>query len=306
MPAASPILVVGATGLLGSRVCRQLSDRGHRVRAMVRPGSPGVDALQTRGIDTVEGDLKDGVSLDRACRGAWAVVTTANAVVARRPGDSLRTVDLNGHLALIGAARAAGVARFVYTSLSPCAPSNNPFVRGKRQVEAALRASGVPWTILQPAKFMEVHLGPLLGWRLDRGQARLLGSPRTVHSYVSVDDVAAFAVRAVDLPAAAGRTLHITGPEPLCAADALAIAEQVAGRTFTVQRVPHAALVVASGLLRPFSAVLSSMLAMSASRADDIADMAALAAEFEVRLTPLAEYVRARLSQPAGPVPPGA
>jgi NADH dehydrogenase len=52
------ILVVGATGLLGSEICRRLRARGRPVRALVRPGSTKAAALRAIGVETVEGDLR--------------------------------------------------------------------------------------------------------------------------------------------------------------------------------------------------------------------------------------------------------
>jgi uncharacterized protein YbjT (DUF2867 family) len=72
------ILVVGSSGMLGGMVARKLVARGDRVRVMVRQPS------DIAGVESVRGDLKDPASLDAACQGATAVVTTANS--ARRGG----------------------------------------------------------------------------------------------------------------------------------------------------------------------------------------------------------------------------
>ena len=65
------ILVVGATGSLGGEVCRLLSARGKPVRALVRATSDAgkVRNLHNLGVSTVQGDLTDPASLDRACAG---------------------------------------------------------------------------------------------------------------------------------------------------------------------------------------------------------------------------------------------
>jgi uncharacterized protein YbjT (DUF2867 family) len=291
------ILVVGATGLLGRRICRSLVRRDKKVRALVREGSSGAAALRELGIETIVGDLKDRSSLDRACRGVTEVVTTANAIVSRLPGDSLTAVDRDGQIALVRSAHAAGVDRFMYVSISPVLPADNLFIRCKREVEIAVRTSGMGWTILQPAAFMDVHLGAPLGWDYVKGRARILGSPDVVKSYVSADDVAEFAARAIDLPSADGRDLHLTGPEPLTAAEALAIAERVTGLKFKVQRIPTPALRVLSALLRPFAPVPSSLMAMAAANPPDIVDMTPLTAEFGVKLTPFSEFVHAQIAR---------
>jgi uncharacterized protein YbjT (DUF2867 family) len=290
------VLVVGATGLLGSRICRRLASRGVRVRALVRPDSPGLVDLRATAVELIDGDLTDHSSLERACVGASAVVTTANAVRGRLPGDNLLSVDLRGQRALLDAARAAGVGRFVYVSVSPKLAANNPFVRYKRDMEQAVRESGLVWTILQPTMFMEIHLGPMLGWDYAAGRSRILGSPDVARSYISADDVADFAARAVDATFAANRQLYLAGPESLTPGEAVTIAERIAGRRFKVQRIPAPVLMLASVLLRPLKPIVSSLLRMAASTNDELVDMTPLATEFDVRLTPFADYVRARLA----------
>src|SRR5439155_774847 len=78
------ILVVGATGLLGGEICRVLTQRGTPVRALVRGTSnpDRVAHLKSVGAEQVRGDLKDRPSLDAACRGASAVISTASSTVS--------------------------------------------------------------------------------------------------------------------------------------------------------------------------------------------------------------------------------
>src|SRR5438477_7526752 len=153
-----PILVVGATGLLGSDVCRLLCGSGHPVRGLVRPGSPNEEMLRQIGVELFPGDLNDTGSLEAACRGAATVVSTATAVSRRLPNDSLLNVDRIGQRALVDASRRAGVRRFIFASVSPNLPRTTPLVRYKREIETAIRGSGMAWVIVQPSAFMETWL----------------------------------------------------------------------------------------------------------------------------------------------------
>src|SRR3954454_15187016 len=108
------ILVVGATGMLGGMITRQLLAQGQPVRILVRSRSdyqPLVDA----GATPVLGDLKDPASLARACSGVDTIITTANSGF-RGGEDTVETVDLQGNRNLIDAARAAGVRQFIFVS----------------------------------------------------------------------------------------------------------------------------------------------------------------------------------------------
>src|SRR5689334_11683204 len=112
-------LVVGATGMLGSEICRQLASARNPVRALVRRSSDParVRELQGLGVEIVTGDLRDPMSLAAACTGVTGVVTTATAVLSHDAGCDMRSIDHEGQLALVAAAEAAGVAHFVYVSM---------------------------------------------------------------------------------------------------------------------------------------------------------------------------------------------
>jgi len=212
-------------------------------------------------------------------------------------GDSIETVDRRGSLSFVDAAKAAGVGHFIYVSLSPQLPSNNPFVQYKREVEAAVRSSGMRWTILQPTAFMEIHTGPGGGWDFARGRARIAGSGRTPASYISAADVAAFAVESVSNPYAINRALHIAGPEPLSPLDAVRIAERVTGRSFKVRRVPHGMLRAGAIVVRPFNPGLASLLRLivALDRGETV-DMTPIVRELPIRQVTFEQYVRRTLA----------
>ena len=184
------ILVVGATGLLGSEICRRLRARGRSVRGLVRPGSPKAEALRAIGVEIVEGDLRSRESLDAACEGVAAIVSTATAMGSKDRSLSLRAVDYAGQLRLIDVARAHAVPTFVFVSASPNLRASAPLVSYKRAVERALRSSGMRWTILQPSVLMDVWLSNLLGWDHVLGRATVFGSGTAPLSWIAISDVA--------------------------------------------------------------------------------------------------------------------
>src|SRR5688500_14187830 len=140
-------LVVGATGVLGSEICRLFAGEGKRARALVRPTSDQnkVKELENLNVDIAVGDLKHRSSIDAACRGVSVVVSTASSTASRQEGDSLQTVDLEGQLNLIDAAKAANVSRFVMVSF-PHADVEFPLQDAKRAVEGHLKNSGLTYT----------------------------------------------------------------------------------------------------------------------------------------------------------------
>src|ERR1051325_6445412 len=196
-------LVVGATGTLGGEICRLLGERRKAVRAVVAaPASPDTATrLKSLGAELVRGDLKDKESLTAACRGASAVISTASSTVSRQEGDSIETVARQGQLALIEAAAAAQVRHFIFISF-PTVDLEFPLQSAKRAVEQSLRRSGMPYTILQPTFFVEVWLGPALGVDVGNGKAQGYGTGEKRMSWMAFQDVAQFAVAAVDNPQA--------------------------------------------------------------------------------------------------------
>lgn len=237
------ILVVGATGLLGSDTCRRLVRAGKPVRALVREtSSPDkVASLRGLGAEIAVGDLKDRRSLDAACKGVDAVVSTASSTISRQSGDSIESVDRQGQLDLVEAAEASGVGRFVLVSF-PEIPIDFPLQTAKRAVEARLGRSRMKYTILQPTCFAEIWLGPALGFDVASGSAQVFGTGRNRMSWISFQDVAKFTVAALESPLAANAAIRLGGPEALSALDVVRLAEHLAGRKFAVQHVPEEAL----------------------------------------------------------------
>ena len=198
------ILVVGATGSLGGRITRGLLAQGKAVRFLDRRNPISMELAQqgrantaesliAAGAQAVYGDLKDRASLDAAVAGVDTVITTATAT-QRGGDDTVPAVDLQGMLGLIEAAKAAGVKRFIYTSIYAAAPDHPlPLFNIKGICEAALKDSGLEYTILGPAVFMEIWIGMVVGIPLMAHQPiTLIGQGDHRHNFVSEADVAAF------------------------------------------------------------------------------------------------------------------
>jgi NADH dehydrogenase len=239
------ILVVGATGHVGGEVCRRLVASGERVRALVRTASDPakVAMLESLGVGTIRGDLRQRATLDAACRGVSVVVATASSMpFSYRPGENdIRTTDLDGVSALIEAARLAGVRRFVYTSLSGNLEIVCPLRNAKRAIETRLIASGLDYTILRPSFFMEVWLSPTVGFDPELGSATIYGDGTRPISWISAPDVAEFAARSA-VAGGPSATLELGGPEPLTPKEVIRVFERISGRTFDIQHVQQDAL----------------------------------------------------------------
>lgn len=291
------VLVAGATGLVGSETCRRLALRGHSVRALVRSTSAPekTQRLAEAGAQLCVGDLKDPASLKAACQGVTAIVSTASSTLSRQDGDSIASVDLDGQRNLAGAAKAAGVARFVFVSFRRPPGASSPLADAKASVERAIQAA-FDYTIIQASWFMEVWLGPALGFDHANAAARIYGAGVNPISWVSFADVAEMCAIAVDHPAARRRIIEFGGPEAISPLEVVRRFETIGGRPFQVEHVPHAALqsqydAAADPMQKTFAALM-----LGYANGDAI-DMKTTIPEFGLRLTTVEGYARAALGK---------
>ena len=238
------ILVAGSTGLLGSEICRQLTGQQKLVKALVRKTSSPekITALKQLGCDLIEGDFKDKTSLLRACEGCDVVISTVSSTLSRQEGDNIQTVDHDGNLNLIAAAKESGIKQFIFISFRHKNATDNPLTEAKRSAEQAIISSGMKYTILQASIFMEVWLSPALGFNYNDHTAQIPGDGIQLISYVSYKDVAAFTVASVDNDAATNKTLEIGGPEAISPAQVIKEFEKISKHPFIVNYIPVAAL----------------------------------------------------------------
>ena len=285
-------LVVGATGVLGSEIVARLAQAGKPVRALVRKSSSPekVSDLESRGIELAYGDLTDRASLDAACRGVETVYSTATAIQSRQEGNTLQRVDRDGQANLVDAAETAGVERFVFISFRVGGRDFDfPLQAAKRETAERLKSSGMAWTVIEASIFMEVWLGPHLGFDAANGRVRVLGTGDQKISWVSYKDVAAFAIAAAESDDARNRTIAVGGPEALSPNEVIRIFEERSGRPFEVERVPEPALrAMKAGATNPVEETFAGLMLLVAG-GDEI-DMRDTLRRYPIRMTTVREY----------------
>lgn len=285
--------VAGATGFLGGEICRRLVERGESVRGLIRSTSEPatVERLRALGVECVVGDVRDRASLDAACRGADTVISTVTTVRSRQPGDSIEATDEQGQLNLVDAARDADVGRFVYVSYSRHLDDHGPLTHAKRTVERRLVESGMTHVILRPTYFMEVWLSPVVGFDYPKRQATIFGNGDRKISFISLGDVAEFAVRAAVSRAGESGAMELGGPDAVSPLEVVRIFEELAGASFTVQSVPDDALqaqfhAATDSLQKSFAGLM-----LDYARGDEI-PMSDTLQQFPVQLTSVREYAQ--------------
>jgi uncharacterized protein YbjT (DUF2867 family) len=216
----SVIVVSGATGSVGRDLIEQLSAGREPVRALVRDPS---NATFASNVEVKTGDLAQPESLAPALAGARAVFL------------------LGGHPdmpAVLSAIRRAGVERVVLLSSRSVliGDPSNAIVKMWLDSEAAVRDSGVSWTLLRPSGFAS----NALRWRPQLRAGNVIRAPFAQAKIASIDpaDIAAVAVLALSREELAGQALELSGPEAQLPEQQVRILAKVLDRPLQFQAQP--------------------------------------------------------------------
>jgi uncharacterized protein YbjT (DUF2867 family) len=255
-----PVLVVGATGQLGSAIVRKLMASGTRVRALAR--SAERLARLAPGAEIAAVDLRDLAKLTEACRGVDQIVATANNSMGSGPTSPSR-IDLSGYQNLCAAARNGRVRRLIYVSFhSVSQDSPVDFFRIKWYIEDAIRRSGVPYVMLRPTAFMDVWIDQVAKGIREKGVATIFGDGTSVANYIAVDDVAEFAVKLISRPDVVNEAVEVGGPSNLSQNDLVTLVERKLKSSGKRRHVPVAALRVLPPIVKPFNEVAARLMTL--------------------------------------------
>jgi nucleoside-diphosphate-sugar epimerase len=226
------IFVTGGTGLVGSHVIEEALKRGHRVRALARPGSD-TKWLDTWGVEKVQGDLEDVLALQRGVVGADWVLNCAAKVGDWGTLEEFRRLNVDALKLLLDAAKEAKISRFVHISslgvyegrdhfgtdetTPPAADSLDAYTRSKTEAEAlALRyfkETGLPIAIVRPGFIYgerDRTVLPKLLTNLRRGSFAYFGSGQQALNCIYVKNLVHAIFLAAENPKAVGEVFNVT------------------------------------------------------------------------------------------------
>jgi uncharacterized protein YbjT (DUF2867 family) len=227
------VLVAGASGFVGRRLCAALEEAGHDVVAMTRnpdryqgPGSP------------VRGDVQDPSTVQSAMAGGQA----AYYLVHSLQDTDFERKDAAGARAFGEAAARAGLSRIIYLGgLGDDADHLSAHLRSRRQVEKLLGTGGVPVTVIR-AGIIIGHGG--ISWELTRQLVEhlpVMVTPRWVATRtqpIAVDDVVRYLVGVLEPPEASGHVYEVGGPDVLRYSSMLMRVADIEDRSLILLPVP--------------------------------------------------------------------
>jgi len=258
----SRVLVVGATGQLGSVITRKLLAAGTPVRALAR-NAEKLAPLAAAGAEIAAVDLRNVAKLTEACRGITQIVATANNNMGKGETSPTR-IDLSGYQNLCAAVRNTGVQRLVYTSfrgVDQFAPVD--IFRVKWYIEDAIRRSGVRHVMLRPTAFMDVWIDQVLVPDIRRkGVTPIFGDGTAVANYIAVDDVAEFAVKILAREDVANEAVECGGPSDISLNDLARLVERRFGASGKRRHIPVPVLKYLPLLVRPFNEVTARLMSL--------------------------------------------
>lgn len=258
------ILVAGGTGTLGREIVTRLTASGREVRVLTRHPQH-VDGLA---VDVSIGDVRDASTLAAATRGTSVVISAVHGFVGGR-GAGPDEVDNQGNGNLVRAAVDAGVEHFILLSILDARPDHPMSLhRAKYAAEQHVYTSGLSWTVLRPSSYVETWIDVVGGKLASGGPALVFGRADNPINFVSVQDVATVAERAITDPALRGQTIDIPGPDNLT----MVQLAQFLGAS-KIRRIPRSALRFLSTVLVPWTPAFARQA--SAAVVMDTTDMTA-------------------------------
>lgn len=229
------LLIVGATGTLGRQIARRALDEGHEVTCLVRTPRAAT-FLREWGASLIKADLRDPETLKLAMEGNSVVIDASTVRATDTIG--IREVDWDGKVALIKAAKAAGIQRFIFFSIlgSENYP-NVPLMDIKQCTELFLKESGLNYTILRPCGFFQGLIAqyaiPIL-----ENQPVWVMNEATSTAYMDTQDIAKFAVNALSHPETENKTFDLAGPKGWSPDQIVELCENIANEKAKITRMP--------------------------------------------------------------------
>ena len=292
------ILLVGATGRLGTAVAERLLQDDISFRAACRNVAKAQWLVES-GVEVRALDVQSGAGLAEAMSGVSKVISCIHGLLGKSR-HSIERIDVRGQAGLIDAAVDAGIDRFVYISALGASPDHpSEFWKAKARTEEHLKASGLNYVILRPSAFMDLYAHDLIGAAVMRGKTVfLLGRGTTPRNMIAVADVADAAIKALLRADLVGQTIEVGGWENLTEREIAALYARQSGKPLKLRTVPPLALKTLAAAISPFHAGVGHLLRLPlqlAGRDDLLFDASSLIERLGTSPVRLQEFAAGKL-----------
>lgn len=233
--ARKPVLIIGASGLVGRRLAQTLLADGRAVRCLARRPAKLAD-LTAAGCEVVKGDIADAAAVAEAVEGVAAVYVSIHTLSPQPGGGAgarFMEIETQGMQNVIAACRSQSVRRVVYvTSLGIAPDAPGEWLRERWRTEQLLLDSGLDATVIRPG-----HIVGVGGRGFDtvvaqakRRTAVTLGGDRPVMRAIALDDLVGYLCAVLDDARTSGQRFEVGSDDVLSMNQMIDVVADVLGR----------------------------------------------------------------------------
>jgi len=247
------VFVTGSTGFVGNHVLNELLDKGHQVRALVRPGSE-YKLKRPDEMELTSGTVEEPADLIQGMEGCDAIIHLVGIIRAfPRRGITFEKLHTEAAANVVAAAKETGVSRLLHMSaLGAREDGPTPYLSTKYAAEELVRESGLDFTIIRPSLIFG-RGGEAIKMFSDmvaKIVVPIIGDGKYRFQPVSASTVAQGFEKALGLEDAHGKTLDVGGPDNVTFDEIMDTLARVKGKTIVKMHLPVFPLRMVSSALQ--------------------------------------------------------
>lgn len=247
------VFVTGSTGFVGNHVLHTLVDRGHQVRALVRPGSE-YKLKQPDKVEVIAGEVTESADLIQGMKGCDAAIHLVGIIRAFPSQDiTFERLHTEATANVVAAAKEAEVPRLLHMSaLGAREDGSTPYLRTKFAAEELVRQSGLNYTIFRPSLIFGRggEAIKMFGDMVKKYVVPIIGDGQYRFQPVSVTTVAQGFEKALEPETAKDQTLDVGGPENVTFDEIMDTLARVMGKSIVKIHMPVLPLRLATSALQ--------------------------------------------------------